>query len=373
MDGADIGTLTTILTSFKGAFYSGVDFLTPYAKGLLAALMTISLVLNHLLNLDEMDHFKALIKEALKFGFFYKVVDVYASWVMGSSGVIGWFVKLGLIGGGSGISEGVLLNPSYIVSLGFKIAQPIDNVLATTSWMTSFGMALGLLSAKFMIIIAVAIMAVQIFITFLEFYILGALAIILIPFGVLKHTSFLGEKALGAIVAAGVKLMVLSFILSVSIPMVEKWTLPGSPTLDNCIAMFISCLCLTFLCWQAPSLAAGLMSGSPVLSGGAVAGTAVAGMSAIALGGATIKGAKDAGSAGLGALRTAAGALGLRATASGAGAAGAGAMGAASNLAGNMKRGDGFGNIVGHARGATPEEASPSGGLNANISHDDKM
>ena len=51
------------------------------------------------------------------------------------------------------------------------------------------------------------------FITVLEFYIGAVLALILVPFGVNRHTAFMAERAFGLVIAFGTKLMVLGFII----------------------------------------------------------------------------------------------------------------------------------------------------------------
>ena len=58
-------------------------------------------------------------------------------------------------------------------------------------------------------ILAFFMLAIQVFITYLEFYLVAALSLILVPFGVFKHTAFIAERAFGSVVSFGVKLMVL--------------------------------------------------------------------------------------------------------------------------------------------------------------------
>jgi hypothetical protein len=58
------------------------------------------------------------------------------------------------------------------------------------------------------------IIAIQVFITYLEFYILAALAIVFLPFGANIHTRFLADKVIPAIMGAGAKLMVMALGLT---------------------------------------------------------------------------------------------------------------------------------------------------------------
>jgi type IV secretion system protein TrbL len=61
-------------------------------------------------------------------------------------------------------------------------------------------------------------MAIQVFLSVLEYYLITAVAGILVPLGLLPQTKFLAEKAIGAVVSPGIKLMVLAFIVAVTNP-----------------------------------------------------------------------------------------------------------------------------------------------------------
>lgn len=364
--------MTTILTSFYGVFHSGVSALSGPATSLLFCLMTISLVLNHLLKLEEANHLWLLIRECFKFGFFMYVVSNYPSLC---DSVLSGFISMGAKAGGGGVSQATLQDPSAIASMGWNATKTIFDQLSTFSLLTN-GIVMQLICAVvgFMILLTYFIIAVQVFITFLEFYVIGALALILVPFGVFKHTSFLGEKALGAIVAAGVKVMVLAFILAAALPIMSGFALPANPTLQQGMNLFGGCLCVVFLCWNAPSLAAGLMSGSPVLSGGSVAGAAMSGLSAVALGAATVRAGSQGVQSALGAVRAASGAVSSGSGGGGSDTGSPGPMSDATSVAaggGASSNGSGLGNIMGHARNVTPPEASPSGGLSPTINHGD--
>ena len=71
------------------------------------------------------------------------------------------------------------------------------------------------------------LIGIQIFITYLEFYVIATLALILLPFGVNRRTAFLGEKAIGAVLSFGIKLMVLAFIAAVADSACQDVVTPG--------------------------------------------------------------------------------------------------------------------------------------------------
>ena len=106
---------------------------------------------------------------------------------------------------------------------------------------------------------------------FLEFYVVSALAIILLPFGANSHTKFLYDKVVTSLVGSAMKLMFMAFIMSVSVPLIfarkfelaqyliENPNIPLSPE-QTAESLGVS-MALAFLCWQAPTMAAGLMCG----------------------------------------------------------------------------------------------------------------
>jgi len=327
----DIGILTTLLNGFSGAFTSGLGFINGDAKWLLGTLMIIDLLLVILLNLSDGDHMKTLISKILRYGLFIWIVVDYKNI---TNTVLDSFEMIGLKAGGGAVSTAMLSDPSELASYGIWITEPIfeyiDN-LGTIDALKNLHKIMITGFTGLTIMLCFFIIGIQIFITYLEFYIVATLALVLIPFGVNKHTAFLGEKAIGAVLSFGIKLMVLAFIASVAIPLVKTWSLPVDPTNKQIFCLLLGSLAITFLAWHAPGVASGLLSGSPSLTGGSAAGFALAGAAATAgLGLAGSAAARGAMTAGAQATRAAAAAGGQL-----AGAYSAGGMSGVANLAGS--------------------------------------
>ena len=118
---------------------------------------------------------------------------------------------------------------------------------------------------------AFLIMAIQAFLSVLEYYLIIAVAGVLVPWGLLPQTKFLAEKAIGAVVAAGIKLMVLAFIIAVASPVLATIHFSGPEIkLNELWSVILTTGAIAFLAWHAPSLAAGLLAGSPSLGASAV-------------------------------------------------------------------------------------------------------
>lgn len=313
-------------------------------------LIAIDFVLAVLLNLGDTDHIKQLIGKIFRYGFFL--------WLIGNWGTLLNAVVDSLSTAGAsmgGYSVAALQHPSQIINAGYQQAEPFYRYLTSeqftsmTGFFGSIGLWLMACFGGFGIWLAFAILALQCFITYVEFYIASALVLVFIPWGVNKHTSFVAEKAIGAVISFGTKLMVLSAILGLSYPIVQAsmYQFDGKPTWDGILGALVGPWAVTFLAWQAPSMAAGIMTGAPSLSAGTVAGAAMAGAAGGAAGATMLSGITSATGAAAGA--------GLKGASSLAGAAVGGAQRAAATsdlgaAAGAMK---GMGNFAGaKAKGA---------------------
>lgn len=212
-------------------------------------------------------------------------------------------VDAGISGaGGLAGGHGIILDPSRIFSAGLVAIDPIMTLIEDMDDWDQLGQVMMLWLSALIIVVAFAIVAIQVFLTVLEFYLFLGLSAILLPFGINKHTKFIAEKTLGGVVNYGVKMMVLAFILSVTEP-----TLTGSIALtvtnglvewNEVFSVMVIAWAIALLTWNAPGVAAGLVSGAPSLSAGTAAQNSVAGMAA---GGGVA-------SAAMGATRSAAGA-----------------------------------------------------------------
>lgn len=313
-------------------------------------LIAIDFVLAVLLNLGDTDHIKQLIGKIFRYGFFL--------WLIGNWGTLLNAVVDSLSTAGAsmgGYSVAALQHPSQIINAGYQQAEPFYRYLTSeqftsmTGFFGSIGLWLMACFGGFGIWLAFAILALQCFITYVEFYIASALVLVFIPWGVNKHTSFVAEKAIGAVISFGTKLMVLSAILGLSYPIVQAsmYQFDGKPTWDGILGALVGPWAVTFLAWQAPSMAAGIMTGAPSLSAGTVAGAAMAGAAGGAAGATMASSITHATGAAAGA--------GLKGASSLAGAAVGGAQRAAATsdlgaAAGAMK---GMGNFAGaKAKGA---------------------
>lgn len=305
----DPGILTTLLNAFAFVFTGGFAQIMPEALWLLRTLAAIELTIVALWwALTQDDALVAFLAKALWFGAFLYLVT---AWPTLTRAVVQSFMQTGLLAGGGGVSVADFTNPSTIAKYGLEVTAVIFARISSFSGLGAIKNLPEVLLAGFSalgIVLAFFVMAIQVFITLLEFYLVSMLALILVPFGVFRHTAFLAERAFGMILAFGIKLMVLACITSAMLPVLVTLQLPADPAFKDILSLLLASLALAMLAWHAPSVAAGMMAGAPSLTastaahtaiaaGATVGLTAMAGATALRGVGAATRGALTAGSA----------------------------------------------------------------------------
>ncbi|SFL43892.1 type IV secretion system protein [Pelosinus propionicus] len=263
------GALTLILINFSTIFQNAVKNITPYALSLFTSIVAIDFAWNlGVILIEDRPLWSTVVRKVVYYGIFLWIVQNYAEIV---SKVFNTFLTIGIAAGGNVLPKSVLTDPSYIIDMGLKTFFPIIGSIGLTNVLFSPRPLIAILSYLFTTF-GYFIIAMQMFIVYLEFYIISGLAVFFLPFACLEKTAFLSEKAIGAIVAVSVRIMVIAFVLSASLPFLEE--LESTSNLltgaDSTVFMkyMFAVLAVAFLSWQAPALAMGLFSGSPSLSGG---------------------------------------------------------------------------------------------------------
>lgn len=336
----DTGILDTMLATIAGYTTGSSGTITGYATSLYGILILLDFILAVLLNIGETDHIKQLVRKVLFYGFWIWIIR---EWGTLCDALLDSLMITGTAVGG--VDASVLKTPSLLIDSGLEIAKPYMDYASEMSWLEITTSPLNWLMAVIGyagVVLAFGILALQIFITYVEFYIASALLLIFIPWGSFKYTSFVAEKAIGAVISYGTKLMMLGAVYGLSSGIINSMSinLVDEPEPGAVLASMLGPFALCLLCWQAPGMAAGLMTGAPTLSAGTAAGTAVAGFAGAAAGG----------SAGAG--------IGSMAMSTGSSAARAGAALAGAATAGSTAGGPGAGGAAGAMSGAAGFAAS---------------
>ena len=261
----DFNGLTETLNNFITVFSGGFERLSGAINALLALLGGIDLVLlGFWWALGGGEQLVPVFKKLLYIGFWIWMVRSFPTL---SKAFVDSLIQAGFTaGGGTGADQSLLLDPSRLAGLGLDATMPLAEKMENFSALdVSDLLVFGL--AYIGIMLSFLMMAINVFLAVLEYYLIAALVGILMPFGLLTSTKFLAEKAIGAVVASGVKLCVLAFVLSVADPVIRNIHFAGDDiSLNELWAMFLTSCSLMLLCWKAPSLASSLLSGSPSLA-----------------------------------------------------------------------------------------------------------
>ncbi|ARR57695.1 P-type conjugative transfer protein TrbL (plasmid) [Rhizorhabdus wittichii DC-6] len=376
---ANTDILTKFLDAYSSAIDSGFGLINSDVMGIMSIVATIALALAAIFwALDENGRITSeLFRKALLFGFFLWLVN---DWKGLSWTVVKGFTALGLKAGGSGMGVDAFLDkPGNIVKFGFDHVIAMGNVIKSmtgpVAFFDNFAAIIIIAFAAIGTIAAFFVIAVQLVVTLIEFRLVTLAAFVLIPFGVLKQTSFLTERALGYVVSSGLKLMTIALIVTIGGKTFNNITLvaPGNPDLatTQALSILLAAILLMMLSLVVPAIANALVAGGPQLGGGAALAGA-AGVAAAA-GGAYLagRGAIGAGRAAMGApaamaakAQAAAGAIreGAKSGIPPLGGFGSGTMGPAPGPSSGGGGGGGGGGGTPSPSGGGGMPSAPSGG-----------
>lgn len=298
-----------IIDSFLEAFISYIDSGFGLLSGDVAFLTTVLIGIDVTLAAlwwamdNDQDVLGRLIKKVLYVGAFAFIIGNFSAL---ADIIFRSFSGLGITAGGGGVSADDLMHPGAIAGTGFEAAHPLLEKMSDLSGFPEFfGNFLSiavLLICWLLVVLAFFILAIQLFITILEFKLTTLAGFVLVPFALWNKTSFLAERVLGNVVSSGIKVMVLAVIIGIGTNLFDQMTaiLGSDPEIAEALALLMGALTLFGLGIFGPGIASGLVSGAPQLGAGAAVGT-VAG-AAIMTGGAAMLGARGAALAGRGGM-----------------------------------------------------------------------
>ena len=216
-------------------------------------------------------------------------------WQRLSETIYAGFLELGLTAGGGSLSREEFLNPGAILAQGWEIVKalgetpaPVDNPLDVVGNMAD-ALILGL--AMIGIMLAFAVLALQIIVSLLEFKIVTLGGFVLLPFGIWNKSAFLAERPLGYVVSSGLKVLALAIVVSGARTIFDQLQPSANPDIYEALTILVAAILLAMLALFIPNLASALVTGGPALGAGAALTGALAVGGAGALAGAGIAGA----------------------------------------------------------------------------------
>jgi len=339
------GVIDNFLVVFTSYIDSGFGLLGGEVAFIATTLIVIDVTLAALFwswGADD-DIIARLVKKTLFVGVFAYLIG---NWNNLAQVIFDSFAGLGLKGSGTGFSAADLLRPGKVAQTGLDAGRPllesISDMMGYWSFFENFIQIACLMFAWALVLLAFFILAVQLFVTLIEFKLTTLAGFVLIPFGLFGKTAFMAERVLGNVVSSGIKVLVLAVIIGIGSTLFSQFTAGFggvTPTIDDAMAIVLAALSLLGLGIFGPGIASGLVSGGPQLGAGAAVGTGLAAGGMMLAGGAAAgmaaKGGAAALSGGAAAVRGGAAAAGAASAAYSVGSLGqSGAAGVASGLGG---------------------------------------
>jgi len=342
----DVTIIDRFLDTFSRYIDSGFGLLQGEMAFLTATLIAIDMTiaglywaLGHASGQGD-DVIAKLLRKVLYIGAFAYIINNF-NWLSGI--VFKSFAGLGLTATGSTLSMENFLQPGRLAKTGIDAGAPILKQIGDMAGFPEVFVNVDAIIVMFVawliVILCFFVLAIQLFITLIEFKLTTLAGFVLVPFALWNKTSFLAEKVLGNVVSAGIKVLVLAVIVGIGSGLLAEFQVsPNQPSIDHALVVMLASLSLLALGIFGPGIATGLVSGAPQLGAGAMAGAAVAAAGAAMAVGAAATGA---GSLIAGGARAATSmASGARsAFKAGSAAAGGGAKGAMAGLGNVAKAG----------------------------------
>lgn len=276
------GIIDQFLETFTRYIDNGFGLLGGEVGYLATTLAAIDITLAALFwswGTDE-DIVARLVKKTLFVGVFAYLIG---NWNHLARIVFESFAGLGLKASGTGLSAGDFVHPGKIAQVGLDAGRPIldsiSNLMGYISFFENFVQIVVLLFAWAVVLLAFFILAIQLFVTLIEFKLTTLAGFVLLPFGLFGKTAFAAERVLGNVVSSGIKVLVLAVIVGIGSTLFAQFTSGfqgGQPTIEDAMTLVLAALSLLGLGIFGPGIANGLVSGGPQLGAGSAVGTGLA-------------------------------------------------------------------------------------------------
>ena len=278
----DVTVIDRFLDTFSRYIDSGFGLLQGEVAYLSATLVAIDMTiaglywaLGHASGQGE-DIMAKLIRKVLYVGAFAYIIGNF-NWLAGI--VFRSFAGLGLTATGS-LSIEAFLQPGRLAKAGIDAGAPILEQIGKLTGFPEVFVNLEpiviLFLAYLIVIVCFFTLAVQLFITLIEFKLTTLAGFVLVPFALWNKTAFLAEKVLGNVVSSGVKVLVLAVIVGIGTGLFAEFQVhPDEPSIDHALVVVLASLALLALGIFGPGIATGLISGGPQLGAGAMVGAAL--------------------------------------------------------------------------------------------------
>ena len=142
-----------------------------------------------------------LIRKVLYVGFFALLLNNFSSL---ADVVFRSFANLGLKASAASLTAQDLMRPGFVADTGFTASRPLldkaGELIGFTTFFDNFVTIAVLMLAWLIVLLAFFVLAVQLFITIIEFKLTTLAGFVLVPFALFGKTAFLAERVLGNVI-----------------------------------------------------------------------------------------------------------------------------------------------------------------------------
>jgi type IV secretory pathway TrbL component len=231
------GILDTLTATFVASLDQGFAVLLPTMLGLLSLLA----VLKYYPAMGEVlaggagtgDALAMVLWTAIKLGVWvYLVTHWQEIWLA----ALNTFVQWGLAPAGGVFTLDAFLHPSKIIDSGYVVARPIQQTVdMMAGWATLWNAPKiwQYSAAWYLILFSFVGLAFLTAIAIIEFHLALMISPVLFPWGVLLQTASLSELSLSWLVAGVVRMLVMSGLMSIAVPLFVQITVLPNPAADR--------------------------------------------------------------------------------------------------------------------------------------------
>jgi P-type conjugative transfer protein TrbL len=259
------GQLTPLIfSSIQGTYvdkltiaFSGIDHIAIKLFYILAAFEIAFFGIIWALRQQEM--LGTFLLKIVKLGFIFFIISHYRDLL---SILVGGFAQIS-VGATSPKIATILFNPDKIWAFGFDSSISLLQ-LAVQYGSTNVGITMIYLVLGFGLLFMFALIAAQVLILVISFYILSLLALLLLPFGTLTFTQNLSYRSLQGVIQAGARIFAFVLVLGIGIGILtglHATAFSQSTTIDQPLGLFFATFIITMLCFIMP-IYAGRVIGS---------------------------------------------------------------------------------------------------------------
>lgn len=272
-DGGGVDILSGFMNNYtQNVIVPGAKAIIPIAAKLLIILTMLDATMKLAFDLISGDKVKFLLKTTLISGFYLFLI---LNWLDGLSlmqALSNGFESIGFIAGGA--DGDTVLKPDSIVNNAIALFNAVWDKAKFS--LLNLGPSIINLVSIVAIVVCLFLTAIEMFMARIEFYTMALITIPLLPFGCIGKFRFLSEKAIGAMFNLAIKVCVIAFISTMSVPMLKSFTdkfqdMSKTAGFFEQINVILQAVLVAFILFiltkKIPALVQGLLSGQPSLGG----------------------------------------------------------------------------------------------------------